>query len=88
MRLIDVTTSTGSQQKLEEPTRSHRRHHLSTEQPYGAGPKAAEAGPKRTGEDRLGMVPERLSFRASSGAVPSSSPIGLLGYFYFYLVGL
>ena len=78
-RLIDVTTPTGPQQKFEEPPRSHRRDHLSTEQPYGAGPEAAETGPKRTGEDRLDMVPERLSFRAALGAVSRSSPIGLFG---------
>ena len=34
MRLIDVTIFTGPQQKLEEPTRSHRRDHLSTEHTY------------------------------------------------------
>ena len=46
-----------------------RRDHLSAGQPYKAGPKAAEAGPKKTHEDPLGIPPERLSFRASSGAV-------------------
>ena len=34
MRLIDVTTPTGPQQKFEEPPRSHRRDHLSTEHTY------------------------------------------------------
>ena len=63
-----------------------RRVHLSSGQPYRAGPKAAEAGPKRAPKDPLGIVPrvvpERLSFRASLGGVPPvlgfrSSPIGL-----------
>ena len=37
---------------------SSRRVHLSTGQPYGAGPRAAEASPKRTPKDPLGIVPE------------------------------
>ena len=43
--------------------------YLSTEQPYRAEPKAAEAAPKSTPEEPIGVVPERLSSRASLGAV-------------------
>ena len=43
--------------------------YLSTDWPYRAGPKAAEAGPKRIPEDPPRMVPGRLSFRASLGVV-------------------
>ena len=43
--------------------------HLSGGQPYRAVPKATETGLKTTPEDTLRMVPKRLGFRASSGAV-------------------
>ena len=48
------------------------RTHLSTEQLFRAGPKAAEAGPKKTPKDPLGIAPERISFKASSGGVFAS----------------
>ena len=38
-------------------------------EPHRAGPKAAEAGPKRSMQEPLGVAPEHLSFTASSGAV-------------------
>lgn len=47
-----------------------RRVHLSDGSTYRAGPKAAEAAPKRTPEDPLRIVPERLSFRISLGVLP------------------
>ena len=55
---------------------------LSRGQPYRAGPEAAEGGPKRAPKDPIGMVPgvvpERLSFRASESAAGfRSSHIGL-----------
>ena len=62
-------------------TALRRRVHLSTEQPYRAGPKSAEAGPKRAPEDPLGMVPERLSLRGSSGARFASFRSSLIGLF-------
>ena len=46
--------------------------YLSTEWPYRAESRAAEAGLKRTPDDPLRMVPERLSFRVSLGVVPSA----------------
>ena len=54
---------------------STRRTYLSTEQPYRAGPKAAETGPKTAPEEPFKMVPERLVFRVSSGTVsPALGP--------------
>ena len=62
------------------PQPHNPRTHLSNGQPYRAEPKAIKTGPKRTPKNPLGMVPERLDFRVSSGAIFASfrsSPIGL-----------
>ena len=63
--------------------------HLSTDQPYGAGPKAAKADPKRipkrAPKGPLRKVLERPSFRASSGEIYPAFKSMRLGPLLSYL---
>ena len=49
--------------RLDRRTNPSAETHLSTGQPYRAGPKATETGPERPLKDPLKLVPERCSFR-------------------------
>ena len=52
---------------INDDMRGGEGGHLSTGKPCRARPEAAEAGPKRTPEESLGIVLKRLSFRVSLG---------------------